>query len=116
MTAKQTTRKPAPKKAHKIINKVPVIQQVTIKQVDNGYIVKVGCKTLVVNSAKVLCEALQDYLERPGVYEDALEDEEEEDQPAAGPAMTAFEFGESMRKAMDRNAAYRSPSWFPVAT
>jgi len=109
MAAKKTTRKPAPKKIHRIANKVPCLgsAEVHIKQVDNGYIVKVGCKTMVVNSAKVLCEALQDYLERPGKYEKELNSpflgEDEED--GARPTSPTMDLGLS---AIAINRAYHN--------
>lgn len=42
------------------------MHDVTISEADNGWIVKVGCMTLVFNSKKKLLKELGKYLEDPG--------------------------------------------------
>ena len=45
------------------------IRETTIKQVDNGYIVTVGCKTLVFESRKRLLDELDRYMRNPAKAE-----------------------------------------------
>lgn len=49
------------------------INPIEIVQVDNGYIVKVGCKTVVVENSQNLLAALTEYIFRPEEVEDIFE-------------------------------------------
>jgi hypothetical protein len=40
-------------------------KQITIEQVDHGYIVKIGCQTIAIESAKKLGQKLTEYLKDP---------------------------------------------------
>jgi len=43
----------------------PKIKDVVIKQMDHGFLVKIGCQTLCIESPKTLLKALKKYLKDP---------------------------------------------------
>lgn len=46
------------------------IRPIHITQVDNGYFVKVGCKSFVFETYSSLLDNLKDYCKNPGQWED----------------------------------------------
>ena len=47
------------------------VREVNIKPLDSGYLVKVGCQTVAVESTETLIKALNDYLTNPDNFERA---------------------------------------------
>ena len=46
------------------------MKNVIIKEMDHGYLVKIGCQTLCIESPKKLLKALKKYMKDPGAVED----------------------------------------------
>lgn len=47
------------------------LREVNIKPLDSGYLVKVGCQSVAVETTEALVKALNDYLTRPEAFERA---------------------------------------------
>ena len=47
------------------------LREVNIKPLDSGYLVKVGCQSIAVESTETLIKALNDYLTNPDNFERA---------------------------------------------
>tara|TARA_R110000782_G_scaffold21299_1_gene57311 strand:- start:13087 stop:13416 length:330 start_codon:yes stop_codon:yes gene_type:complete len=45
------------------------LREIIIKPLDSGYLVKVGCQTLAVETTKQLITSLSDYLTNPRLFE-----------------------------------------------
>ena len=47
------------------------LREVNIKPLDSGYLVKVGCQSVAIETTEALVKALNDYLTRPEAFERA---------------------------------------------
>ena len=49
----------------------PTVREINIKPLDSGYLVKVGCQSVAVETTETLLKALADYLNNPDSFERA---------------------------------------------